>query len=205
MKLLAAVLEWWQIAGLFVGGVLFWTGVIWALLKLDARQKRAARWGSWRSHLTMWVSPQLAREADTGRRVLLYADAKGDAGHGDEDPPVYSASTRPVPLDASAPPATPLTPIVQHWLRRFRRYARRTGRISPRLGALRAIIEDVGRSGELTPAESDALWKAAEAQVLAAAAKHARPKIGRRHDGIRLGDEATRELLDEIFGPDVPT
>ena len=161
--------------------------------------------GRSKSPVAAWREIQDAEEATrrwrAGRSVQVSADAVHGLGqdeperrayanvrqehreHGDEDAPVYGARTPASDEDEATPTAR--------------------GRSRARLNALAAL--DLVRAGlAVTPASNAARreWLLAEqARLLAIVVQFARSGPG---DGRRLGDDATRELLRGIIGPDIP-
>lgn len=171
--------------------------------ELKARDEASRRWQERGNEPADAQSPARATH-DISSGARLYANVARDYHErGDEDGPEY----RPILRATSVPgrlPSIAITPAIERFLGGLRRYAQRTGRVSPRLDLLRARIQEAHRSGQITFEESLDLWNAIEWQVRSAAARHARPKIARRRDGIQLGDRATQDLLDRIFGPEEP-
>lgn len=175
--------------------------------ELRARDEGTKHWRERRKEsLAPPDAPDPARPSDgESHNARLYANIALDHHErGDEDPPDYHPAPAGRPAHPWQLPASALTPDIERLLVNVRQYSQETGKVSARLDLLRVKIQEAHRSGQITFEQSVDLWKAIEWQVRSAAARFARPKIAKRWDGIRLGDEATEELLDQIFGPEKP-
>lgn len=150
--------------------------------ELQAAEEATRRWRARRSVQVPAVAARgLGQQEPEGR---TYANVRQEhREHGDEDAPVYGSRTPARDDDERTPTAR--------------------ARSRARLSAL-AALDLVRTELAVTPAGNGARreWLLAEqARLLGIAVQFAREGPG---DGRRLGNDATRELLGEIIGPDIP-